>query len=182
MTTQDNDKVRIAPVEIDVPREDPFQFDELDRKSSVETLVSIVDAAITPCVIAIDGEWGSGKTTFLKMGSEHMRAQGYHVAWFNAWETDFATNPFQALSAELTDSLADGGDKTDGSMAETLKRVAAPVVVGFIKTGMGMVLPGATTAIDAGAQAIEAWRDGDPISEYLELKNPLKHFKNRSRK
>ena len=176
MTTQDNDKVRIAPVEIDVPREDPFQFDELDRKSSVETLVSIVDAAITPCVIAIDGEWGSGKTTFLKMSSEHMRAQGYHVSWFNAWETDFATNPFQALSAELTDSLADSDHKTGGSMAETLKKVAAPVVVGLIKTGMGMVLPGAATAIDAGVEAIAAWRDGDPISEYLELKKSIKAF------
>lgn len=176
MTPLDNDKVRIAPVEIGIPSEDPFQFDGLDRKSSVETLSSIVDAAITPCVIAIDGEWGSGKTTFLKMCREYMRAQGFHVAWFNAWETDFATNPFQALSAELTDSLAESGYAIGVGMAETLKKVAAPVVVGLVKTGMGMVLPGAATVIDAGVQAIDAWRDGDPISEYLELKKSIKTF------
>lgn len=176
MTTQDNEKVRIAPVEIDVPGEDPFQFDELDRKSSVETLTSIVDVATTPCVIAVDGEWGSGKTTFLKMCCEHMRARDYHVAWFNAWETDFANSPFQALSAELTHSLAESGYGTSRLMASMLKRAATSVGIGLAKTGAGMLLPGTATMIDAGAQAIESWRSGDPISEYLELKKSIHQF------
>ena len=95
-----------------------------------------------PCVLAVDAPWGAGKTTFLRMLSHHLRNQEFPVIEFNAWETDFAGDPFVALSEELTAGLraytaatqgdgfnrvklykavagSDGGSSTSGSRCDS---------------------------------------------------------------
>ncbi|SEQ57456.1 KAP family P-loop domain-containing protein, partial [Solimonas aquatica] len=38
-----------------------------------------------PLVIAIDGEWGTGKSTLMRMLETDLRCYGARCAWFNAW-------------------------------------------------------------------------------------------------
>ncbi len=59
---------------------------------------------------------GAGKTTFLNMWKQHLRNQGFPVVEFNAWQTDFAGDPFIALLSELTDGL----DTLSGNKSEDL--------------------------------------------------------------
>ena len=102
--------IRIQPLDIEVPQgpdEDPFENDLLDRKETVEVLTHLVGSIDGPCVIAVDSEWGSGKTTFLRLLAQYLRNNGFPVVEFNAWETDFAGDPLVALSAELTDGFDD---------------------------------------------------------------------------
>lgn len=91
----------IQPREIHIPENNPFENDLLDRRSSVEVLTRLVDAIEGPCVLAVDAAWGTGKTTFLKIWSQHLQNQGFPVVEFNAWETDYSGDPFVALSSEL---------------------------------------------------------------------------------
>ena len=163
----------ITPTDIEVPSDEPFRFDQLDRKAAVETLAEIVNSAVSPCVIAIDGEWGSGKTTFLKMSCAYLRAGGSHVVEFNAWETDFASNAFQALSAELTQSL----EPADPNLAGMLRLAAIPVLKGLTKFGVGILVPSAVEAVDAVIQTVSAASEGDPISEYRSLKESIERFR-----
>ena len=102
--------IRIQPLDIEVPQgpdEDPFENDLLDRKETVEVLTHLVGSIDGPCVIAVDSEWGSGKTTFLRLLAQYLRNNRFPVVEFNAWETDFAGDPLVALSAELTDGFDD---------------------------------------------------------------------------
>ena len=65
-----------------------------------------------------------GKTTFLKMLVAHLRLNVFPaVVHFNAWETDFAENPFLALTAEIIDGLGTNLDNQAG-----LKSAAAEVL------------------------------------------------------
>lgn len=100
-------RIPIQPSEIEVPEDDPFKYDQLGRKKPAEILTHLVGSVQGPCVLAVDAPWGTGKTTFLKMWSQYLRQdkQGFPVIGFNAWETDFSGNPFQALSSELTSGL-----------------------------------------------------------------------------
>ena len=99
------ERIRIRPPEFTVPSEDPFKNDLLDRKSAIEGLTRIIGSAQSPYVISVNAAWGSGKTAFLNMWCQHLRNEEFTVVEFNAWVTDFADSPFQALSAEITRRL-----------------------------------------------------------------------------
>ena len=109
--------IRIQPMEIDVPKDDPFKSDLLDRKSSVEILTHLLGAIEGPCVLAVDGGWGARKTTFLRIWSQHLRNEAFPCR-IHAWETDFAGDPFVALSTEVTEGLKDCDKRAGGALRE----------------------------------------------------------------
>ena len=103
--------IPLRPGDIAVPQDDPFRNDLLDRKKTAEVLTGVVRSFKGPGVVAIDAGWGTGKTTFLKIWAQHLRNDKFTVVEFNAWDTDFAADPFLALSAELQEELdASGAD------------------------------------------------------------------------
>ena len=106
-------KIRIQPSEIEVPENDPFEYDQLGRRKPAEILTHLVSSIEGPCVLAVDAPWGTGKTTFLRMwGRDLLNKENLLLINFNAWETDFSGNPFQALSSELTDGLKEHAKKS----------------------------------------------------------------------
>ena len=89
----------------------------------METLSRLVNAIQGPCVLAVDAPWGDGKTTFIKIWSQHLRNQGFTVVEFNAWETDFFQDPFVALCTELIGSIdAVEGNEMSSKIDEVKKR------------------------------------------------------------
>ena len=141
-------KVRVQPREIDIPEEDPFANDAMDRKEQISVLTNVIKAIDGPCVLSIDGPWGSGKTTFLQMWAQHLRNANFPVVSFNAWETDFSGDPFLALSDEISQALQRyrGGsfDVVIDRVLETTKEVAfraAPAVIRLLTAGILDVSP-----------------------------------------
>ena len=63
----------------------------------------------TPLTIGIYGEWGSGKTSFLKMIDEALREQGINPIWFNAWKYDQEDNLWSALIQTILDQATVSG-------------------------------------------------------------------------
>lgn len=56
-----------------------------------------------PCVLAVDAPWGYGKTTFINFLYKHLtkEEEKYYAIKFNAWESDFAGEPFISLLTQL---------------------------------------------------------------------------------
>ena len=98
--------LRLQSDEVEIPHDAPFANDLLDREDSIRSLSRLMASLDGPGVVAVDASWGMGKTTFLRMWAEHLQLEGVRVAAFNAWRTDFAREPFIALSSELADALA----------------------------------------------------------------------------
>ena len=117
--------IRIQPTDIEVPADNPFQNDLLNRKDAADVLTRIIGNAAGPCVLAIDAEWGAGKTTFLNMWSRYLQNQGFPVVAFNAWETDFAGNPMVALVTELAAAL---GEEDSRSLKATANEIAIRIL------------------------------------------------------
>ena len=135
--------IRIRPVEIEIPKENPFQNDLLDRESHIEKLTSLLGALEGPCVFALDSKWGGGKTTFLNMWAAYLRKEGFAVVEFNAWETDFSGDPFVALSARLQEQLDDAEVDDAGQSVERFrvaaKKIAlraAPIAIRLLSQGL----------------------------------------------
>ena len=121
--------IRIRPAEVEIPCSAPFQNDLLDRKKPAEVLTQLVDGIDGPCVLTIDAPWGAGKTTFLKMWSQHLRNEGFPVVEFNAWETDHAEDPFVALASELEEGLKSFHDEDIRKKIEDTKKAAIQVAL-----------------------------------------------------
>ena len=135
--------IRIRPSEIDVPEDDPFQNDLLDRKPSIEALTGLLGGLEGPCVLALDSQWGGGKTTFLRIWVAYLRGEGYPIAEFNAWETDFFGDPFVALSSRLQVQFEAAPQNTFAEtsklFAKAAKKVAlrtAPVAIRILSQGL----------------------------------------------
>lgn len=163
--------IRIQPKEIEVPEDNPFTHDLLGREKPVEILTHLIGSVEGPCVLAIDAAWGTGKTTFIRMWSKYLRNENFPVIEFNAWENDFAGDPFVALSAELTDGFR---EYVDESLAEKMQNVASEV--------LQWIVPGAIRGITAstplgGLGEIFASYAEERLSKYQATKDSVKAFK-----
>jgi len=90
-----------------VPEKDIFKRSELG-----EGLTNLVTSVADPMVIALDAEWGSGKTVFLKMWAGELRKLGVPVVYFDAFAHDHLDDAFLTLAAEVIAlAQAKKGDK-----------------------------------------------------------------------
>ena len=67
---------------------DPFGNDRLDRTAEVKEFCADLTQAELPLLVAIDGEWGSGKSAFVQMCAAHLASEHRGqmvVVRFNAW-------------------------------------------------------------------------------------------------
>ncbi len=52
--------------------------------------------------MALNGSWGAGKSTFVKMWQKHLENTGYATAYLNAWEMDFTEDPLLSILGEIS--------------------------------------------------------------------------------
>ena len=171
---------RIQPKDIEIPHDDPFKHDRIGRKEPAQILTRILKSVDGPCVLAVDAPWGAGKTTFLGMLARHLRNQEFSVVEFNAWETDFTSDPFLALSEELTIGVR---EYTDGPLRDEIDKVKAAA-----KEVVRLAVPGAIRLVTAGLLDISPLVEKEAgqalasiakkrLSEYLDARATLRTFR-----
>lgn len=110
--------MKIRPNDIEVPQDDPFQHDLLDRKQPVLALTNLLRNLESPYTMSIDASWGNGKTTFLNMWKQHLKNEGFPVIGFNAWETDFVGDPLVAITSELLENTNEDDNQQEDESNE----------------------------------------------------------------
>ncbi len=171
----------IRPQEIEVPKDNPFENDLLDRKATVEVLTRLVGEIEGPSVIAVDAAWGNGKSTFIRIWAQHLRNKGFPVVEFNAWETDYSRDPFVALSSELTEGLS--VTSTDGPIVEkleSLKRAGREVLIrsfpAFVRIATAGILDVSSLVEQEIGQLLSSYAE-KRLAEYVETKKSIEEFK-----
>ena len=169
--------IRIQPIDVVVSAENPFENDLLDRKPSVELLTSIVSGIEGPCVLALDGAWGAGKTTFLKMWQQYLVNKGFPTIAFNAWETDFTSDPFLALITEVSEGLSHFNEPQIGEKLKNLMKKAEGVIRFVVPKAVSLFVPGTEEIIRAAIDAIPTGSQPQKLNEYQEAKQAVREFK-----
>lgn len=93
--------MKIRHHEIIPNKDNPFAECKLGRELYAQVLTEIVNTYTDGFVLAINNEWGTGKTTFVKMWQQQLKNNGFNTIYFNAWENDFDINPLVAVISEL---------------------------------------------------------------------------------
>ena len=86
---------------LEIPAEQPFKNCKLDREKYADVLKAIITTYNKGFVLAINGKWGTGKTTFVEMWKAYLKLDHFHTLYFNAWENDFISDPLIGLLGEL---------------------------------------------------------------------------------
>ena len=113
--------MKIRHNDIEINTENPFQNCRLAREPYAVVLTELIKNFNDGFVLAIDSEWGTGKTTFVKMWKQHLE---------NENENDILVTLISELE-ELKSSKNEAAFKTMLSKAAPLAKTLA---LGFIKT------------------------------------------------
>jgi len=172
-------KLKIKP--LDIPEDNPFRFDALNRRESAEILTQLISSLDEPSVIAIDAPWGHGKTTFVRMLRQHIVNKGFQTLYFNAWENDFVDDALSTLIGEIELGIKElelGKDEK----SKIKKSVGKIKDLGsyLVKKSVPLLVSSATGGIvnsDAIAKLTESIAR-EQIDNYEKAKSTFKSFKN----
>ena len=88
---------------IDVPREHT-QADLFGIQAYQNALIKYIRLTDTPITIALQGEWGSGKTSLMNLLRYHLcdvDSAPYFPIWINTWQYSLMKSPQQAIMSIL---------------------------------------------------------------------------------
>lgn len=152
--------MRLFPPSLEIGEEEGFskEKDIFGRGLIGKGLLNVVCRVSDPLVIAIDSEWGTGKTTFLKMWAGELRKQKIPVIFFDAFEHDYVDDAFTAIAGEII-SLAKEQRKLKDDVAKRFvasSLSAAKILLrSSAKIGVKLATAGALDAADLGKAADE---------------------------
>ncbi|MCS3455270.1 energy-coupling factor transporter ATP-binding protein EcfA2 [Aeromonas sp. BIGb0405] len=81
---------------------DGFKNDALQRKSFGEALSNLVTRTSDELVISLDGKWGEGKTTFVKMWQGLLKEKGVPSIYIDAFQNDYTEDAFISIASAIT--------------------------------------------------------------------------------
>lgn len=151
MDSNRNIKARNKEFEITDP-EEPFKDDKLGRKPYGVILTDIVGTLNDGAVIALNGAWGTGKTTFLRMWGSHLVNQHFKVVYYNAWEDDICDEPLMSMLRGMK-------ELQEGEKLDDLFKIGAKVLVGALSGALvaatGVFGKVAKGAVEGGMKQLE---------------------------
>lgn len=81
---------------------DGFKDDVLQRKQFGESLSYLVARSTDALVISLDGKWGEGKTTFVKMWQGLLKDSGIPSIYIDAFQSDYTDDAFISIASAIT--------------------------------------------------------------------------------
>lgn len=160
----------------DPGRQAGWPDDALDRKPFADFLTnslsqqvsSLAQAHRAGLTIALDDDWGTGKSFFVRHWGDDLRALGHPVVVFDAWENDIgdeaAIAMMSAIRAELGEwqerlpkkakairqQIQSSTDKAIRGLRKAIIPASKVLATGLLRKGTGVVLEDLVRAIDAG--------------------------------
>lgn len=163
---------RLERLEID--KTNPFKHCKLGRQQYAEILTQIVGCYEQGCVLAVNGQWGSGKTTFMSMWKQMLENNGFKALYFNVWEHDFLSDPLIGLVAELQSQL---DEHTCGDKIEKVMEAGARILFAIAKHAAKKSLGEETADLieDLASCSVKLFKK--EISEYNEQCKSIDNFR-----
>lgn len=136
--------------------ETPFENDFWGRKALADRLTDHVSRINVGTTIAIDAEWGAGKSWFVNNWKAKLEKDKFKVIYLNAFNQDYIDDPFLTISMEIANCL-----KTEEDDLSTVKEKIGDAYRAILPN-LPMLLWYLTTSL-AGMGAI-----AKPIADIIE--------------
>ena len=163
--------MKCRTLELEIPERNPFQNDKLDRSHLSDVLTDVVTFyGQSGCVMALNGEWGAGKTTFVKMWGQKLKNDGFKTLYFNAWVTDFSDDALMSIVSELKELSPQNGNVN--KLASYAARIVLSVGKGLLKKVTGIESEELDAAISETSEIGKEY-----LKEFAVQKETIEEFK-----
>ncbi|CAC9489260.1 KAP P-loop domain protein [uncultured Gammaproteobacteria bacterium] len=112
-------KLVIPPLIIE--ESDSFKNDVLNRKAYGEALLNLVKSSSDELVISLDGRWGEGKTTFVKMWQGLLSESNIPNIYIDAFANDYLDDAFISVASAITAFVEENIEEDSGNKLSELK-------------------------------------------------------------
>jgi predicted KAP-like P-loop ATPase len=152
--------MRLFPPPLEISDTEGFtpEKDIFGRAHLGAGLTNLVSTVSDPTVIAVDGQWGSGKTTFLKMWAGELRKAGHPVVYFDAFESDYVDDAFLAIAGEII-ALANEKEKANTPKGKRLVKSAVGAGKVLLRSSLKLGVKAATLGVVGSAEFEETAKD-----------------------
>lgn len=140
-------RFRPPEIEVELYKEGFGDADLLGRIKVGKGLSELVERTEDPLVIALDGQWGTGKTHFLKrwVGAHSLENGGKATTiYFDAFEHDYQNDPLVSLVSAISNRFP----KTKEASIKQIQSNALKLLKPAAMIGLSVASFGATQALD----------------------------------
>ena len=153
-----------------VNSENPFESDALNREKTCVFWTKFIQMSTTPYVLAVDSEWGNGKTVFLQMWQAHLEKNGFRSVFFDAWRSDFYGDALPALIGEVQQQL--GKHPKFKALKKACVNVAKALPWAVLQRSAEAI--GGQETVKAAKDSLKKW---DKIESYLKYQRAVDEFR-----
>lgn len=170
----------------DAPLDWSGSKDGLEMDVYARSLVKFISQAATPFTIAIQGEWGSGKTSLMRQICHELcgdpresqsfiknRDRPFCGVWLNTWECGLMRSP-EDIQIQVISGLAEAVGKLSG-MADNMRKIAKEAIKPLLRLtnlALGAALQasglptGMTSSLDKGISELLPENESQSIKDF----------------
>lgn len=117
----------------------PATEDRMGFHPTVRALADITlsSATETPLAIGIDGEWGTGKSSILRMVEEQARHLGFSCITLNAWALERTEQLVASVTNGIQEEIRKTGRRASGKISESLATFMAQALASLVPEMLG---------------------------------------------
>jgi len=167
----------------------PFEGDLFKRKELADQLTGYIERLRDGTVLAIDAQWGEGKSWFGRNWAASLKTQDYRVIYLDAFQQDYVEDPFLLIASEINELIA-----SDEGLAQDIKAKAAKVMKAILPVSTKVLINFASrlalgsadgsrviedaiqSASDSTAEATQIWLE-NKIDDHKKEKESLDSFR-----
>ncbi len=154
--------------------DNPATQDTLGFGQMAEVLHQVIrDTSSRPFTIGIFGEWGSGKSTLMKLIQTSLQHEDVKTVWFNAWKYDTKEVIWNALIQEIFYTMKRDPEIQGRANAEEFKERVAHAAAELAKYAAKVAtrfIPGGIIReedVDAVLEALRPPSANDPLFDFI---------------
>lgn len=172
MNSPDKIETRIFPLGWRLNSGNPFANDALGREVLCKRWSRFIERSTTPYVMAVDGKWGTGKSTLLQMWRADLKMDGFRCVFFDAWKADFYGHALPALIGEITEQLPDAK-----KFKSKVKKVSSALFARPTLNAVSSMVPGGNVAVEVAGTLEHSLKDHDAVEAYRSYRKAVDEFK-----
>ena len=155
--------MKIITPKLELSDEETFEKDIFGRSEFGQSLLNLACQSNDELVISLDGRWGEGKTTFVRMWKNLLKKNDIPCVYIDAFANDYIDDAFISVASSITSYIDKNAANKDERKKKEFKEKTKSVGVQILSW---------TAKVGIKAASLGAIKNSD-INELKDIKNEI---------